>query len=152
MAVYKEDGDDRLMDTAVRVCKLVLLACELGDRAPAADAVSDDVIVQLLVFLGRPEPLAELGLHAAAAAGEPSHSPLPRALSLCSDDDGDKLRDGARATSAIDDRCHLQWRSVWLLVASSMYGRGVYMGKRAYQELVARSPAQRHRHTQLSLV
>jgi len=59
-----------------------LLACELGDTAPAADAVSDDVIVQLLVFLGRPEPLAELGLHAAAAAGEPSHSPLPRSLSL----------------------------------------------------------------------
>jgi len=109
MAVYKEDDDDRLMDTTVRVCKLVvLLACELGDRAPAADAVSNDVIVQPLVFLGRPEALAELGLHA-AAAGEPSHSPLPRTLSLCSDDDGDKLRE--RATSVID-RCHLQWRSV----------------------------------------
>jgi hypothetical protein len=66
------------MDTTVRVA--ALLACELGDSAPAADAVSDDVIVQLLVFLGRPEPLAELGLHAAAAtaaAGEPSHSPSP---------------------------------------------------------------------------
>ena len=82
MAVYKEDDDDRLMDTTVRVCKLVvLLACELGDRAPAADAVSNDVIVQPLVFLGRPEPLAELGLHAAAAAGEPSILPS-RALSL----------------------------------------------------------------------
>jgi hypothetical protein len=41
------------------------------------------MMVQLLVFLGRPEPLAELGLHAAAAAaGEPSHS------LYYSDDDG----------------------------------------------------------------
>jgi hypothetical protein len=53
----------------------MLLACELRDRAPAADAVSNDVTVQPLVLLGRPQPLAELGLH--AAAGEPSHS-LPR--------------------------------------------------------------------------
>lgn len=33
-----------------------------GDGAPAADAVPNDVVVELLVFLGRPEPLAELGL------------------------------------------------------------------------------------------
>jgi len=146
MAVYKEDGDDRLMDTAVRVCKLVLLACELGDRAPAADAVSDDVIVQLLVFLGRPEPLAELGLHAAAAAGEPSHSPL--SLSLLR---RRRRQIERRGKGNVGDRRPLPL-AMAIGVASSMYGRGVYMGKRAYQELVARSPAHRHRHTQLSLV
>ena len=35
---------------------------EPGDGAPAADAVPDDVVVELLVFLGRPQPLAVLRL------------------------------------------------------------------------------------------
>jgi hypothetical protein len=55
-----------------------MLACELGHGAPASDAVTDNVIVELLVFLGRPEPLAQLLLDAAAGARLPSHSCLPR--------------------------------------------------------------------------
>jgi hypothetical protein len=46
-----------------------LEAGELGDGAPAADAVADDVVVELLVLLGRPEALAQLVLHAAAGGG-----------------------------------------------------------------------------------
>jgi hypothetical protein len=55
-----------------------MLACELGHGAPAPDAVTDDVIVELLVFLGRPEPLSQLLLDAAASGARlPSHC-LPR--------------------------------------------------------------------------
>jgi hypothetical protein len=51
-----------------------MLACELGHGAPAPDAVTDDVIVELFVFLGRPEPLSQLLLDAAASGARlPSH-------------------------------------------------------------------------------
>uniref|UniRef100_A0A0A9F624 Uncharacterized protein n=1 Tax=Arundo donax TaxID=35708 RepID=A0A0A9F624_ARUDO len=54
--------------------------CELGHGAPAPDSVTDDVIVELLVFLRRPKPLAELLLNSAAGGGGvPSHSRLPPA-------------------------------------------------------------------------
>jgi hypothetical protein len=90
------------------VCVRVL-ACELGDRAPASDAVSDDVIVQLLVFLGRPEPLAELGLH--AGAGEPSHSDPPN----YSDDGRDKKerRSFAMAIALRSPRLMARLLNVW---------------------------------------
>uniref|UniRef100_A0A0A9GGI7 Uncharacterized protein n=1 Tax=Arundo donax TaxID=35708 RepID=A0A0A9GGI7_ARUDO len=51
-----------------------LQPCELGHGAPAPDTVTDDVIVELLVFLGRPEPLAQLLLDSAAGGRVPSHS------------------------------------------------------------------------------
>jgi hypothetical protein len=97
---------------AMGVRASLMLACELGDGAPAPDAVSDDVIVQLLVFLGRPQPLAELGLNAAAAAaGEPSHSSDPLSSCCCCSldhslysDDGDKLAT-SRGKGNVGGRC-----------------------------------------------
>ena len=46
-----------------------LEARELGHGAPAADAVADDVAVELVVLLGRPEALAQLVLHAGGGGG-----------------------------------------------------------------------------------
>lgn len=62
------------MQRADRAEQEQLTTCELGNGAPATDAVAVDVIVELLVFLGRPEPLAQLLLDTGGRARVPSHS------------------------------------------------------------------------------